>query len=118
MKTSKRNFITDPMWKKLSPHLPAERGRSARPCKENRPMVEAMIWKLRVGCPWRDLPKEFGPWESVYTRFSRWTEQGIFEKIFAEVKDHLSCDDMALDSTTVRAHQHAHGAAKKKGGKK
>ena len=118
MKTSERFFITDSMWKKLSPLLPPERGRCARPCKANRPMVEAMIWKLRSGSPWRDLPVEFGPWESVYSRFSRWTEKGIFQKVFNEVKDHLSCDDVALDSTTVRAHQHAHGAAKKKASKR
>jgi len=114
MKTSKRFFITDPMWSKLLPLLPAEKGRNARPSKPNRPMLEGMIWKLRTGCPWRDLPKEFGPWESVYSRFSRWSERGIFQQVFEEIKDHLSCDDVSLDSTTVRAHQHAHGAAKKK----
>ena len=77
-------------------------------------MVEAMIHRLRVGCPWRDIPKVFGPWESVYTRFSRWSKKGIFQQVMNELGDELSCEEVALDSTTVKAHQHAHGAVKKK----
>jgi transposase len=118
MKTNQRFMITNVMWKKLSPLLPAERGRKSRPSKSNRLMLEGMLWKLRSGSPWRDLPKEFGPWESVYTRFSRWSDKGIFQEVFEQVKDQLSCDDVALDSTTVRAHQHAHGASKKKAPRK
>lgn len=102
------------MWNKLSPMLPPENGRCARPSKSNRLMIEGMIWKLRTGCPWRDLPRDFGPWESVYTRFSRWSEQGIYQNIFESLKDEFDSENIALDSTTVRAHQHAHGAVKKK----
>ncbi len=114
MKTTSRFILTNDMWTKLSPHLPAERGRCSRPCKSNRLMLEGMLWKLRTGSPWRDLPPEFGPWESVYTRFSRWSNQGIFQKIFKKVKDVIDCENVILDSTTVRVHQHGHGAVKKK----
>ena len=115
MKTNKRFFITDSMWRKLKPLFPAERGRCARPSKSNRLMLEAMIWKLRTGSPWRDLPvNTFGPWESVYTRFSRWSEKGIFQNAFEEIKDALDQDEVSLDSSTVRVHQHGHGAIKKK----
>jgi transposase len=82
METTSRFILTNDMWTKLSPPLPAERGRCSRPCKSNRPMLEGMLWKLRTGSLWRDLPSEFGPLESVYTRFSRWSNQGIFQKIF------------------------------------
>lgn len=118
MKTTDRFFLTNKMWNKISPLLPPEKGRCARPSKSNRLMLEGLIWKLRVGCPWRDLPIEFGPWESVYTRFSRWSEQGIYEKVFEELRDNFDSINVSLDSSTVRAHQHAHGAVKKKAIKK
>ena len=81
-------------------------------------MLEGMLWKMRAGSPWRDLTSEFGPWESVYTRFSRWSNAGIFQKVFKKLKDVLDCENIVLDSTAVRVHQHGHGAAKKKGSKK
>ena len=114
MKTTERLFLTETMWRKIKPLLPAERGRNARPSKCNRTMLEGMIWKLRTGCPWRDIPKEkFGPWGSVYTRFSRWSESGLFQDVFILIKDKLEKESMALDSSTVRVHQHGHGAQKK-----
>jgi len=103
------------MWASLEPLFPAEKGRCARPSKPNRLMFEAMIWKLRTGSPWRDLPREtFGPWQSVFTRFSRWSDQGIFQQAFILIQDELDEEDVSIDSSTVRAHQHAHGAIKKK----
>jgi transposase len=72
-------------------------------------MVEAMIFILKTGVPWRDLPTEFGPWESVYTRFSRWTKSGVWQKVLDELaKDHDPSTVM-IDSTTIRAHQDAAG---------
>lgn len=57
---------------------------------------------MRRGVPWRDLPKKFGPWQSVYTRFSRWGHQGFFDQIFEVVQDSLELDDLSLDSSTVK----------------
>jgi transposase len=118
MKTKTRLILKNHMWHKIMPHLPSEKGRCARPSKSNRLMVEAMLWRLRSGAPWRDLPPNFGPWESVYTRFSRWSKAGIFQKVFELLKDDLQQEDLLLDSTIVRAHQHAHGAEKKTVNKK
>lgn len=113
METKNRFYLNEKMWTKISPLLPSERGRCARPSKSNRLMVEAVIHKLRAGCPWRDLPKEFGPWESVYSRFSRWSKSGIWDQVFIHVKDELDNTEVVIDSTSVKAHQHAHGAQKK-----
>lgn len=118
MKTNKkieRFILSDQMWNQISPYFPSEKGRNARPSKSNRLIFEGMLYKLRVGCPWRDLPFEvFGPWQTVSTRFYRWVESGVFLLVFSLIKDELSSEYLALDSSTVRAHQHAHGAAKKK----
>jgi transposase len=65
--------------------LPAERGRKSRPAKPNRPMVNGILWILRSGAPWRDLPGQYGPWKSVYTRFRRWTRQGVWGRVFGEL---------------------------------
>ena len=81
-------------------------------------MVEAMIWMLRTGAPWRDLPAEYGPWKSVYTRFSRWSQQGILERIFNELAEDRDAEGYMIDGTIMRAHQDASGAAKKKADKR
>jgi transposase len=76
-----RKLLTNGMWSKLEALLPSERGRKSRPSKDNRLMLEGMLWKMRTGSPWRDLPPEFGPWMSVYTRFNRWCQQGVLSKV-------------------------------------
>jgi len=108
-----REILTNRMWSKLAQLLPAERGRDARPSKDNRMMVEAMLWKARTGCPWRDLPEKFGPWMSVYTRFSRWCKAGIWSSALEKLQEDIDEEWLMLDSTSVKAHQHAHGAEKK-----
>ena len=65
--------------------LPTERGRHTRPAKPNRMMVNGMLRILRTGALWRDLPDHDGPWQSVYTRYSRWTLQGIWQRVLHEV---------------------------------
>jgi putative transposase len=105
--------MTNGMWSKLSPLLPAEAGRQGPVAKDNRLMVEGMLWRIRTGCPWRDLPSEFGPWESVYTRFSRWCKAGIWRRVLSTLQeDEADCDWLFIDSSSVKVHQHAHGAKK------
>lgn len=99
-------------WTQISPLLPAEVGRVARPAKSNRLMVEGMVWIVRTGAPWRDLPKRFGPWQSVYTRFRRWTQQGIWARVLQKLAEHQDCESYLIDATIVRAHQDATGAKK------
>ena len=73
-----------------------------------------MIWIARTGSPWRDLPVEFGPWNSVYIRFARWSDKNVWQNIFAVLREDADFEEVYLDSTVVRAHQHAAGAAKKR----
>jgi transposase len=75
-------------------------------------MVEAMLWVLRTGAPWRDLPSAYGPWKSVYTRFSRWSAQGVLARLFEALARERDAEGYLLDATIVRAHQDASGAAK------
>ena len=79
-------------------------------------MVNGMLWILRTGAPWRDLPEHYGPWQTVATSFYRWRKAGIWDHLFAEVQrqvdaaDNLDWDIHYVDSTIIRAHQHAAGA--------
>jgi putative transposase len=109
-----RKMLTNGMWSKLAPLLPAERGRQGPIRKDNRLMLEGMLWKLRTGAPWRDLPEEFGPWESIYTRFSRWSKRGIWRQILSALQQDkdMNAEWLMMDSSAVKAHQHAHGAQK------
>ena len=106
------------VWSVIEPFLPKVGGRGGRegkPGKPNRLMFEAIHFKMRTGVPWRDLPPHCGPWESVYTRFRRWRDAGVFERLVNELRDQAEPDLewMMLDSTIVRAHQDATGAQKK-----
>jgi transposase len=109
----RRYDVSDEVWAMISPLLPAERGRKARPCRDNREMVNAMLWILRTGAPWRDLPSHFPPWKSVHTRFSRWAAQGIWQRALLEMTKFADTDGFMIDGTIMKAHQDAHGAQKK-----
>ncbi len=102
----------------MAPHLPPQRAATGRPAKDHRLIVEGILWRLRTGAPWRDLPERYGPWQSVYTRFRRWQQAGVWERALAARQaeaDATGALDWALhflDGATVRAHQHAAGAKK------
>ena len=85
------------------------RGSSGR---DNRMFVEAVLWIVRTGSPWRDLPEVFGSWNSAFRRFSRWSAKGVWHRIFAAMADDPDFEYLIVDSTIVRAHQHAAGAKK------
>lgn len=76
-------------------------------------MVNAILWVLRTGAPWRDLPTRFGSWNSVYSRFRRWVQQGVWDRVFAELSKDADTESFMIDATIVRAHQDATGAEKK-----
>jgi transposase len=108
----RRYELTDEQWQQICDLLPPERGRKARPAKDNRQMVNAMVWILRSGAPWRDLPAYYGPWKSVHKRFSRWVHQGVWQRVLAEFRKDADGIAYLVDATIVRAHQDAHGARK------
>jgi transposase len=105
--------LTGEQWARLEPLLPPRSSRGGRPPKPHRGMIEAMLWVLRTGAPWRDLPSAYGPWESVYTRFSRWSAQGVLARLFEALARERDDEGYLVDATIVRAHQDATGAAKK-----
>ena len=80
----------------------------------NREMLNAILYWLNTGVPWRDLPERFGPWQSVYSRFRAWTKAGVWEQILSALIEQDLADEttLMLDSTTVKVHQHASGAKK------
>jgi len=110
-----RTFLNEAMWAKLAPMLPPERGKTGRPSKDHRTMIEAILWKHRTGAPWRDLPGEFGSWNSVFTRFNRWSKAGLWQSILEILRGEGDTEWVMIDATIIRAHQHAAGAVKKKG---
>lgn len=77
-------------------------------------MLEAMLWILRTGAPWRDLPPEYGSWKTVYTRFSRWSQKDVLKRVFDSLAEERDGEGYMIDGTIVRAHQDASGAKKKR----
>jgi putative transposase len=112
---SVRLMLEDHVWERMAPLLPgkiSDRGRSGA---DNRLFVEAVLWLARAGAPWRDLPEIFGNWNSNFVRFSRWSKAGVWDRLFTAMADEPDFEYILIDSTIVRAHQHAAG---KKGGVK
>ena len=108
----KRHELTDTQWERIREHLPPEhKPRGGRPAKDNRMMLNGILYWLNTGVPWRDLPERYGPWESVYTRFRRWSNQGVWEKVFNALiaEDIVDETTLMLDSTIIKVHQHGSG---------
>jgi transposase len=107
-----RGDLTDEEWAIIGPLLPAERGRWARPAQDNRRFLNGMLHVLRTGCPWRDLHERYGKWNSVYVRFRRWAEQGVWDALLETLVELGLTDDWQhmIDSTSVRGHSQAAGA--------
>lgn len=108
-----RRLLRSDQWRRIEQLLPGKVTDRGRTAADNRLFVEAVLWIARTGAPWRDLPEEFGPWNSVYKRFSRWETNGTWHRVFEELAKDADFEELYLDSSIVRAHQHAAGAAKK-----
>ena len=110
-----RTMLSDAQWDQIAGQLPGKPGDPGRHAEDNRLFVETILWIARTGTPWRDLPEECGKWYSVYTRFWRWAQNGVWERIFKHLSDDPDFEYVMIDGTIVRVHQHGTGA---KGGLK
>jgi len=107
-----RRQLTDAQWQRIEPLVPGKKGDRGRHGEDNRLFVDAVLWLVRAGAPWRDLPEQFGKWNSVWKRFWRLSRSGVFEAFFQGLAE---CSETAhliqfFDSTTARAHVSAAGA--------
>jgi putative transposase len=106
----RRHELTDAQWSLIKDHLPGKRSDPGRTATDNRRFVDGVLWLARTGAPWRDLPERYGRWNSAFQRYSRWSKRGIWHRILQAIGDDEDVEYLLLDSTTVRAHQHAAGA--------
>jgi transposase len=113
-----RGDLTNTQWQRLEPLLPPQKPTVGRPAHDHRAIINGMLWILRTGAPWRDLPERYGPWPTVASRFYRWKRAGVWQKLFDTLKQQADADGRLnwllhfVDSTVIRAHQHAAGAKK------
>jgi transposase len=107
-----RHAIADEHWERIEDFLPGRAGDPGVTAKDNRLFVDAVLWIGKTGAPWRDIPERFGKWNSVWKRFDRWSAKGVWARVFEVMKD-PDLEWLILDSTVIRAHQHAAGAVKK-----
>lgn len=111
----RRGELTEVAWAQLEPLLPRVDGRGRR-WRDHRQVINGILWRLRTGSPWRDVPERYGPWQTCYERWKRWDEDGTWARLleYVQVKDDslgtLDLEVVAIDSSIARAHQHAAGA--------
>ena len=114
----RRHELEDAEWELIRDLIPQGSG-MGRPRRDDREMLDAMMWILRTGAPWRDLPERYGPWESAYSRFRKWRDEGVIDRIVERLQLHLTeqghidVDLWCIDGSSVRASKSAAGARKK-----
>jgi transposase len=107
-----RLVLNDVAWSRIAPHIIGDERSRGSSGRDNRMFVEGVLWIVRTGSPWRDLPEAFGEWNSVFRRFSRWSRKGVWHRLFEAMADDPDFEYLIVDSTIIRAHQHAAGAQK------
>ena len=108
----RRHEINDQEWERIEDIFPPENTGKGRPSKSNREILNGMLWIAKTGSSWRDLPERFGPWQTVYSRFRLWSQNHIFKKLFEQLSQDADMQDISIDSTSCKVHQHAAGAKK------
>lgn len=103
-----RHALTEEQWRRLQRVLPRQRA-GPTATRGDRLFIEAVLYRAKTGCPWRDLPERFGPWKSVYNRFANWARQGHWAAIFRELQYEIDDIGSIVDGSVVRAHQDASG---------
>ena len=105
-----RFVLSDGVWDVIAPFLPGKPGDRGVTASDNRRFLEAVLWRVRTGSPWRDLPEAFGNWNSTFRRFRRWANAGIFESLFNALSGAPDFEYALIDGTIVSVHQKATGA--------
>ncbi|MFG3199905.1 IS5 family transposase [Streptomyces sp. NPDC048208] len=110
----RRGDLSDAEWEQLRPLLPVSNGRSGR-WRDHRQVIDGILYRVRTGVQWRDLPERFGPWKTVHQRHRLWSADGTWERLLQQVQAAADAAgeidwDISVDSTIIRAHQHAAGA--------
>jgi transposase len=103
----KRYELNEAQWGRIGTLLPGKASDPGRTAADNRLFVKGVLWVLRSGAHWQDLPERYGKWKSVHKRFSRWARSGVWERVFAELTRDRDNQYLMLDATLVRAHQQA-----------
>src|SRR2546423_7756078 len=112
----KRKEPTNAQWERLQPLLPPHKPKTGRPASDHRVIINGILWILRTGAPWRDLPERYGPWGTVASRFYRWRKAGLWQRLFEAIQQQADAAGKMnwaihyIDGTIVRAHQHASGS--------
>ena len=105
-----RFVVTDRVWAEVWPHLPGKATDRGVTAADNRLFLEAVLWRVRTGSPWRDLPSMFGNWNNVFQRFRRWAKAGVFERLFEGLSEEPDFEYALIDGTIVSVHPKASGA--------
>jgi transposase len=103
----KRYELSQAQWERIAPLLPGKAGDPGRTAADNRLFVNGVLWVLRSGAHWCDLPERYGRWKTAHKRFSRWSKAGVWERVFADLIKDRDNQYLMIDSTLVRAHQQA-----------
>ena len=111
--SSSRYELSDLQWEKVEYFLPGRKEHVGRTADDNRLFVNGVLWVLRSGARWADLPERYGKYKSVHKRFVRWSHSGVWERVFHELVRDKKNQYLMLDSTIVRAHQQAATGRKK-----
>ena len=109
-----RKILRNDQWERIEHLLSGKPSDPGVTAEDNRLFLEAVLWIARTGSPWRDLPPQLGNWHTTYTRFSRWGKKGIWQRLIQAVSNDPDLEALFIDSSVVRAHQHAAGAQKNK----
>lgn len=110
-----RLVLTDAQWAKMEPHCLGKASDPGRSGGDNRLFIEAILWIVRTGSPWRDLPEQFGKWNTVFVRYRDWVKADVFKRLFDAVSEEPDMEYAMVDATIVKVHRHGQGA---KGGLK
>ncbi len=109
-----RDVISDAQWERIAPLLPTDAGKRGGRYRDHRLVVAAIVWKFRTGSPWQDLPEGFGPWQTAWKRHATWSRDGTWQRLVTALQVEADAAGevdwlVGVDSTIVRAHQHAAG---------